>query len=265
VLVTVAIAAAVLGLSLVAERPAAWAGWALLAGAALLSAVFVRHERRSANPLLPGPLVTQRGVRGGNLTAVALTASTSPAMLTVVWYAQEQLQLAPARASLLFPAFNLAVVAGALAGPYLLPRLGTRTLLLAGFTAVVAGTFLLLTLPDHGLPLATLLGSFVLMGAGLGLASLASTTAGTADIAADDQGVAAGLLASSAQLGTAVGVAATTPLVAGAAGYHLGFLGAAAVAVAGAAASLIVPGRRPVDRRPPPAVSVGSGYPRSEA
>jgi MFS family permease len=265
VLVTVAIAAAVLGLSLVAERPAAWAGWALLAGAALLSAVFVRHERRSANPLLPGPLVTQRGVRGGNLTAVALTASTSPAMLTVVWYAQEQLQLAPARASLLFPAFNLAVVAGALVGPHLLPRLGTQSLLLAGFTAVVAGTLLLLTLPDRGLPLATLLGSFVLMGAGLGLASLASTTAGTADIAADDQGVSAGLLASSAQLGTAVGVAATTPLVAGAGGYHLSFLAAAAVAVAGAAASLIVPGRRPVDLRPQPEVSVGSGYPRSEA
>ena len=72
-------------------------------------------------------LVAQRGVRGSNLTAVALTACTSPAMLTVVWYVQEQLRLPPARASLLFPAFNVAVVAGALAGPRLLPRLGTRT------------------------------------------------------------------------------------------------------------------------------------------
>jgi MFS family permease len=245
VLLTVGIAAAVLGLSLVAERPATWAGATLLAGAALLLVAFVRYERRCADPLLPGPLVAQRGVRGGNLTAIALTACTSPAMLTVVWYVQEQLHLAPARASLLFPAFNLAVVGGALVGPRLLSRWGTRTLVLAGFTAVTAGTLLLLTLPDRGLPLATLLCSFAVMGAGLGVASLASTTAGTAGVAADDRGVAAGLLASSAQLGTALGVAVITPLVVGGGpGYRIGFLAAAVVAVAGVAASVIVPGRR---------------------
>ena len=239
-MVTVAIAAAVLGLSTVAGRPAGWLGWALLAGAGLLSAVFVRHERRTTRPLLPGHLVAQPGVRGGNLTAAALTACTSPAMLTVVWYVQGQLRLPPARGALLFPVFNVAVVAGALAGPRLLSRWGTRTLLLAGFAAVTAGTLVLLTLPDRGLPLVTLLGSFALMGGGLGVASLASTAAGTADVSPDDQGVAAGLLASSAQLGTAVGVAVTTPLVAGVVpgGYRLGFLAATVVAVAGAAASL---------------------------
>ena len=138
--------------------------------------------------------------------------------------------------------FNVAVVAGALVGPRLLSRSGTRTLLLAGFAAVTAGTLVLLTLPDHGLPLVTLLGSFALTGGGLGVASLASTAAGTADVSPDDQGVAAGLLTSSAQLGTAVGVAVTTPLVAGAVsgGYRLGFLAATVVAVAGAAASLTV-------------------------
>ena len=253
--VTVAIAAAVLGLSTVAERPAGWVGWALLAGAAVLSAVFVRHERRTARPLLPGHLVAQPGVRGGNLTAAALTACTSPAMLTVVWYVQGQLGLPPARGALLFPVFNIAVVAGALAGPRLLSRWDTRTLLLAGFAAVTAGTLVLLTLPDRGLPLVTLLGSFVLTGGGLGLASLASTAAGTADVAPDDQGVAAGLLASSAQLGTAVGVAVTTPLVAGviSGGYRLGFLAATVVAVAGAAASLTASSpsaRDPVRQRP---------------
>ena len=83
------------------------------------------------------------------------------------------------------------------------------------------------------------------MGGGLGVASMASTAAGTADVAAGDQGVAAGLLASSAQLGTAVGVAVITPLVAGPrlGGYRLGFLAAAVVAVAGVAASLPCPVR----------------------
>jgi hypothetical protein len=55
--------------------------------------------------------------------------------------------------------------------------------------------------------------------------------------------VAGGLLSSSAQLGTAVGVAVTTPPVAGVVtgGYRVGFLAATVVAVAGAAASLTVP------------------------
>jgi predicted MFS family arabinose efflux permease len=70
-------------------------------------------------------LVTADSSLGGNLTAVALTACTSPTMLTVVWYVREQPRLPPARASLLFPAFNLAVTAGALADPRLLPRPGT--------------------------------------------------------------------------------------------------------------------------------------------
>ena len=188
-------------------------------------------------------------------------------MLTVVWYVQGQLGLPPARGALLFPVFNTAVVAGALAGPRLLSRWGTRTLLLAGFAAVTAGALVLLTLPDRGLPLVTLLGSFALAGGGLGVASLASTAAGTADVTPDDQGVAAGLLASSAQLGTAVGVAVTTPLVAGAvpAGYRLGFLAASVVALAGAAASLTVrppsvrdPVRRQARRHPSPGGRAGA-------
>ena len=174
--VTVAIAAAVLGLSTVAERPAGWLGWALLVGAALLSAVFVRHERRTARPLLPGHLVAQPGVRGGNLTAAALTACTSPAMLTVVWYVQGQLRLAarPRRAPV----------------PRVQRRGGGRSAGRApaavevGHPHPAAGRLrrrhgrhaLLLTLPDHGLPdhglpLVTLLGSFALTGGGLGVAS----------------------------------------------------------------------------------------------
>jgi MFS family permease len=82
-----------------------------------------------------------------------------------------------------------------------------------------------------------------------------AVVAGTADVAPDDQGVAAGLLASGAQLGTAVGVAVTTPLVAGAVpgGYRLGFLAATVVAVAGAAASMAVSSpsvHDPVRQRP---------------
>ncbi|HEX7211427.1 MAG TPA: hypothetical protein VF241_10935 [Propionibacteriaceae bacterium] len=56
------------------------------------------------------------------------------------------------------------------------------------------------------------------------------------------------MLNSAAQVGTAVGVALLLPLAAGAgldtmAGYHIGFVGAGAIALAGAFASFLVPAR----------------------
>lgn len=72
-------------------------------------------------------------------------------------------------------------------------------LLFAGFGGVIAGTALLLTLPQDELRPITLLGAFSLMGFGLGVASVSSTTAGTVAVAAGERGVAAGLLNSTAQ------------------------------------------------------------------
>jgi hypothetical protein len=87
----------------------------------------------------------------------------------------------------------------------------------------------------------------VLLGAGLGVASVASTARGTAALPGADQGLASGLLSTSAQVGTVLGLALIVPVAAartaalggGAAGevgdYELGFVLSAAIAVAAAA------------------------------
>jgi MFS family permease len=195
---------------------------------------------------VPGGLIARPGVVGGNLTAATLTASTTPAMLTTILYVQDTLRLSPARGSLLFPAFSLAVIGGSLLGPFAMRRIGVRATLLSGFSAVVTAIVLLFALPGQGLPILILSTSFALMGSGLGTASVASTTAGTAEVPKGEQGVAAGLLNSTAQLGTALGLAVTSPLVASAAameGYRRGFVVAAIIGLAGAISSLTVHGR----------------------
>jgi len=111
VLVTAAIAAGVLGLSRIGEP----AGWGALALAMVLLGGFLAQERRATRPLVPRGLLRRPGVLGGNLTAIALNGSSTPAMITVVLYVQETLRLSPARGALLFPAFNAAVIAGSLA------------------------------------------------------------------------------------------------------------------------------------------------------
>ena len=92
---------------------------------------------------------------------------------------------------------------------------------------------------------------FALMGFGLGIASVASTTVGTSAAPPTERGVASGLLNSAAQIGTAVGLAVIVPLTSPDAegpaqmldGMRPGFIGAALIAVLGMAAAWMLPRR----------------------
>ena len=101
---------------------------------------------------------------------------------------------------------------------------------------------------------------FVLMGSGLGCASVASTASGTAAADGGLQGLASGLLNSAAQIGTVLGLAILVPLSAARTealaetmpsdaalveGFMLAFLGAALIAACGIIVSVLLPGRKP--------------------
>ncbi len=211
--------------------------WLPLVMSGAATVFLVRRLRRTADPLLP---VLGR-TAGANLAAVGQTASTTPVMYLATLYVQEVMRLPPATAALLFPAFNLAVVGGSLTGPVLLRVLGARRTVLAGFASIAAGAFVFVALPPAGLPIAQILTGFTLMGAGLGAAAVASTHTGTESVEPARQGVAAGALNSSAQLGTALGLAVLTPLAAAPSHYYVGFLGAGLLAVAGMATARLLP------------------------
>jgi len=215
----------------------------LVSGGVLV--LLVRHERRIGDPLVPPELLRSRAVVGGLLTALAITATTSPAMFLCTLYVQQELQLSPVRASLLFPVFNIAVVGGSLLAPTLLRRFGARSTLLGGFGAMGFGCATLIAIGQYGHPIAYLVTSFALMGAGLGAASVASTQTGTEAVEVDQHGVVAGALTSAAQVGTALGLALTPFAIAAAGGpnYRAGFIGTLVVAMAGVAFSLLVPAR----------------------
>ncbi|HEV7962624.1 MAG TPA: MFS transporter [Actinoplanes sp.] len=238
---TAALGLLVWGLTSAAERglPAvtSWVPLLLATGA---TGILVRHLRHAADPLVPPRLLRSRAVAGANLTALLLTATTTPAMYLSTLYVQQVLGLSPARASLLFPVFNVGVIAGSLAGPVALRRIGARHTLLAGFAGVGAGAVLLATLPGGGMPVGRLLAAFAVLGTGLGGASVASTHAGTEAAEPEHQGVAAGVLNSAAQIGTALGLAILVPF---ADSVRAGFLGTGALALAGLVTSLLLPSR----------------------
>ena len=230
---------------------------AVLVLAAAAFALFAAVERRAPDPLLPLAALRRPQVATPNLVALVLTATTTPPMLLCTLHAQEVLGLDPVAAGLLFPPFNLAVVAGSLGGPRVARALGRNGAMAAGLAGVAAGALALRGIAADATTLGVLIAGFALMGGGLGIASVASTALGTEALDAGRQGVASGLITTSAQVGTALGLAVIVPLAAAGAagaeahveGYRVGFTAAAAIAAA--AAGLLVfrlPGERLVPR-----------------
>jgi MFS family permease len=171
---------------------------AVLPVAALLLAAFVALERRAADPILPGWALRRPGFVRANAVALVLVATTTPAMFLAILYQQEELGRSALEAGLWCVPFNLAVIAGSMLRP---PHA-----MATGLAAVGLGAATLLVLPP------ALIVAFLLMGAGLGCASVASTASGTAALPDDEQGIASGVLNAAAQIGSAVGVAALVPL-----------------------------------------------------
>ncbi len=224
-------------------------------------AAFVVIENRVKHPLVPLGILGSRRLAGANLVALALTASTTPAMLVCVLYVQRVLGHGPAEAGLAFPPFNVAVIAGSLLGPRFAGKVGARTAMVSGLLAIAASILLLTGISPESSYTTHLLPGFVLMGCGLGIASVASTASGASAIGKDMQGLASGLLNTSAQFGTALGLAVLIPLSAARTdlligsgvqpddaligGFRVAFFSAAGIAVLGAivALSLLAQGK----------------------
>ena len=213
VVATAGLAALVLALTLAGERgPGATVALGALAAAIALALALVVVERRAAAPLVGRALLRRSGVTAPNAVAAVLTATTTPPMFLCILHAQSVLGLSPVAAGLLFPPFNLAVVAGSLAGPRVTTAIGERRAMAGGLAGVAAGSLALLAIAPGVPALPSVLAGFVLLGLGLGVASVASTARGTAALGAGDQGLASGLLNTSAQVGTALGLAIVVPL-----------------------------------------------------
>jgi EmrB/QacA subfamily drug resistance transporter len=222
---------------------------AALGSSVVLLAGFVVVEGRVRYPLVPLGIFRSRGLLGASLVALTLTAATTPPMLLCTLYVQRVLGYPPAEAGLVFPPFNVAVIAGSLLGPRFVKRFGSRATMACGLLVIGAGAVCLVGLPPHdGGHLLYLIPGFVLMGSGLGCASVASTASGTSAAEGGLQGLASGLLNSAAQIGTVLGLAILVPLSAARAealagtvpdgvalveGFRLAFFGAAGIAAVG--------------------------------
>jgi EmrB/QacA subfamily drug resistance transporter len=226
---------------------------ATLGFAAAMFGAFVFVERRAADPLVPLRLFRLRGLVGAALVAFAITAATAPVGVLVTLYLQNTLGYPASFAGLASLPFSLCVIAGSMLGGRISGRIGGRVTMSLGLAVVAVSALLTAGISAEG-GVAYVLAGAALSGLGLGCASVASTARGTSAVEEGKRGLASGFMNTSAQVGTALGLAALLTLAAtctaalydGAqsaaealvAGYRLAFLVAAGIASLGVVAAL---------------------------
>ncbi|MET9374380.1 MFS transporter [Streptomyces sp. NPDC002992] len=178
------------------------------AGGLALLAAFAVVETRTARPLVPPAVLSRPALRRANILSALGQMTLFPMFFLVSVYLQSVLGYAPLGGGLGLLPLSLVVVAVAPQTGRLIFRLGlTRTMTL-GFALLCAGTlWLALALTPDGGFLTTVLAPSLLLGVALPLVMVTTNVAATAEAAPEETGLASGLVNTSQQFGSVLGLA----------------------------------------------------------
>jgi MFS family permease len=230
------------------------------AAAAALAAAFVVIELRSPHPLVRLGILRSGPLRRANLGVAVFLGAFISFQFVVMLYLQSVRGWTPLQTALAFLPPAILVAFGSPRTGAIVDRLGTAPVIAAGVVSHVVGYALFFRVDEHSGYVTTLLPSLLLIGLGFMLAFPALNIQATAGIADEEQGLAGGLLNTSAQVGGAIVLAIVTAVVtsnggaeASAEALLAGFrpalvvvTGAAVIGLAIALTGLLVRRRRPV-------------------
>jgi EmrB/QacA subfamily drug resistance transporter len=227
------------------------AGWASMetiaavaAGVVLLALFFV-VQAKSRQPLLRLGIFRTPQLGAANVAQLLLGAAWVPMWFFLNLYLQQVLGAGSfAAGAALLPMTALIVIGMTLVAPRLLARFGGKTLVVAGFAFLAAGLVWLSFVRPDGNYLVDVLPASLVAAFGMALAFIPSLGTAIGAARPEETGVASGLVNTSYQIGSAVGLAAVMALssaVAGGgvgtesltSGYSAAFVAAAAIAVLG--------------------------------
>ena len=229
--------------------------WLLLGLAAVLLTAFAAAEvlaRRSGRaPLVPPQVWRNRPLVAGVLVMFASTGTLVATFFLNTLYLQEVQHASALRVGLEFLPLALIIGLGAHLASNLLPRAGSRALIVAGLALTAGGALLLTGVSARSGYVTGLLPGLLVVGLGAGLVLPAAAITGMSEVRDDRAGTASGLMSAAHEIGGAFGVAvfsAVAVLASGgiSAGYRHGFEVAAVLAtVLAVLAAVTVPVVRP--------------------
>jgi MFS family permease len=187
-------------------------GLALVGAGLVLIGALILVERRARNPLLPLRLFRLPNLSAafgvGALAAGVLGTGT----LLLSLYLQQVRHLGALAAGLMFLPFGVVIAFAARNAPRVAGRLGLRWALVVAILFMASGTAALGAMSAAGAPLAAVVSGMLLLAAGGGTFFTLFTIAGTSGVGPESQGVAAGLINTSTQVGTAFATAVLVTL-----------------------------------------------------
>lgn len=175
---------------------------------ALLTAAFFARQRKTASPLLPLRVLTERNRGGANVALVMNSLSTFGMLLLLTYELQAVKGESPLITAVsLAPFLVITVVTSAAVVPRLHDRLTPRCLVLAGLVCCGAGLFALVPLnPNSGYAPMILLAEAI-EGIGTGLTGPVALNSALSGLESRDSGVASALSSVSGQMGSSIGTA----------------------------------------------------------
>jgi EmrB/QacA subfamily drug resistance transporter len=179
---------------------------ALLAGVTLIGA-FIRHEGRTAYPLVPLRLFRSRSFSVANVASLAFTVGMFGAVFLLAQYLQIVDGYTPLQAGIRTLPWTAAPMIVAPIAGLLAPRVGVRVLLGSGLTLQALGLAWLALVAGASTPYTDLVPGFVMAGIGMGLTFAPSATAVLADMAPADHATASSTNSTIREIGVALGVA----------------------------------------------------------
>jgi EmrB/QacA subfamily drug resistance transporter len=226
-LVTAGLTAVVL--PLVEGRQHGWPAWTWisLGVAPLILGAFVAHQQRltqrGGTPMLDTTLFRQRSFSAGLLTQFAFWGGQASFFLVLALYLQAGRGLSAMSAGLVFTILAASYLVASMVSEGLLAKFGPRMLAAGALTLATGHALLLAAVADVGVggSIAPLVPGLLVIGAGMGLVIAPLTTTILSGVDPQHAGAASGMLATTQNVGTALGVAVTGVIFFGA--LHRGY------------------------------------------
>ncbi len=244
----------------------------LVAAAALL-ALFVVIQSKRENPLVRLGIFATPNLTGANIAQLLLGAAWIPMWYFLNLYLQQVLGYgAFASGAALLPMTLMIMLLMIVVAPRVIARFGFKAPIIAGLLVLAAGLIWLSFIRPSGNFVVDVLPASLVAATGMALAFIPSLGTAISSARPEEGGLASGIVNTTYQVGSALGLAAMTALAASqgadslgnpdalTSGFSAAFLGAAGIAVVGAAVAAVTlkqPGARPIEvGSPEPAESV---------
>jgi EmrB/QacA subfamily drug resistance transporter len=196
--------------------------WGFLAAGVVLLVLFAIWQTRAPNPLLPPRIVLDRNRGGAYASMLIASSGMFGVFLFLTYYLQQTLAYSPVVTGFaILPIAGGIAVAANLSTIVLMPRLGPKPLVAAGFVVAAGAMTWFAQLGPHTAYADGVLGPVILTGIGLGLVIAPSINTGTFGVAPRDAGVASATVTVGQQLGASIGTSLLNTIFAGAVASYL--------------------------------------------